>query len=202
MDDTNKPDNDADNPDDLIAADEDPSREGTMTYWLAMAAKEARVTKGRKPRHIAHRLDCDQSTISRFESNATVPNNLDLFIAAYAEDTGTTSTEIWWQALRLWIKFGRESTFDQLFSDEDDERRAAAMEQDLAAARQARIAELAAMEGHLAAVRQASIAELAATEKELAIAREARIAELAAMEDAARQVRIDEQELDEGKPIT
>jgi hypothetical protein len=88
--------------------------EGTMTYWLAWAAKETRVNSGRKPRHVSHRLDRDQGTIMRFEAHQNMPHDLDAVIAAYAEDCGTTPTEIWKRALDLWLDVGYESSLDTL----------------------------------------------------------------------------------------
>src|SRR5215831_13213490 len=69
--------------------------EGTMTYWLAVAAKEVRQRARRKPVHVAARLDRDQNTIYRFESHVVLPHKLDMFIAAYAEECGVRPTEIW-----------------------------------------------------------------------------------------------------------
>lgn len=92
---------------------------GTMLYWLATAAKELRETAGRKQVHIAASMSKDQSTVYRFEQGGSVPRDLDLFIAAYADDLDIKASQIWERALQMWKDSGEEATIDELMQAED-----------------------------------------------------------------------------------
>jgi hypothetical protein len=90
------------------------SADGTMMYWLATAAKRLRETAGRKQVHVAATMNKDQSTVYRFEQRRTVPQELDLFVAAYADDLNISPIEIWDQALELWRASEKQATVAEL----------------------------------------------------------------------------------------
>lgn len=89
---------------------------GTMLYWLAIAAKELRERAGRKQVHIAASMSKDQSTVYRFEQGGSVPRDLDVFIAAYADDLEINPSQIWERALELWKQDGQEATVEELIT--------------------------------------------------------------------------------------
>lgn len=91
-----------------------PMAEGTMTFWLAAAAKELREAAGRMHVHVAASMSKDQSTVYRFEQGNTVPRDLNLFIAAYADDLDIKPIQIWERALDLWRKSGEQATVAEL----------------------------------------------------------------------------------------
>lgn len=93
--------------------------QGTMVYWLARAAKELREAAGRKQVHVAASMSKDQSTVYRFEQGGTVPRELDLFIAAYADDLEIEPMQIWARALELWKEDGQQATVHDLLTERD-----------------------------------------------------------------------------------
>lgn len=93
---------------------------GTMVYWLAVAAKELREIAGRKQVHIAASMDKDQSTVYRFEQGGTVPRDLDIFVAAYADDLEIKPSQIWERALELWRTSKEEATVAELLRVRDE----------------------------------------------------------------------------------
>lgn len=90
------------------------SADGTMTYYLAMAAKKMREELGRMHVHIAATMNKDQSTIYRFEQGVTVPRDINLMVAAYADDLDTTPIQIWERALKMWKTSKDEATVEEL----------------------------------------------------------------------------------------
>lgn len=90
------------------------SPEGTMTFWLAVAAKELREAAGRLHVHVAASMSKNQSTVYRFEEGNTVPRDLNLFIAAYADDLDIEPMQIWERALELWRESGEQATLADL----------------------------------------------------------------------------------------
>ena len=98
--------------------------EGTMVHWLAVAAKELREAAGRKTVHVAASMSKDQSTVYRFEQGNTSPNEIDIFIAAYADDLDIKPSEIWERALQLWRDAGTEATVHELIKARDEEKKA------------------------------------------------------------------------------
>jgi transcriptional regulator with XRE-family HTH domain len=94
-----------------------------MTFWLAAAAKELREAAGRKQVHIAATMSKDQSTVYRFEQGETVPRDLNLFVAAYADDLDIKATQIWERALELWHQSGDEATVADLLKPGADRLR-------------------------------------------------------------------------------
>lgn len=92
----------------------------TMVYWLAQAAKELREAAGRKQVHIAASMSKDQSTVYRFEQGGTVPRDLDIFVAAYADDLDVRPSEIWARGLQLWRESGEEATVAELIKARDE----------------------------------------------------------------------------------
>lgn len=79
-----------------------PMAANTMSYWLAVAAKQLREAAERKQVHIAAGADVDQSTVWRFEKQKTFPRDINAVVDAYAEDLDTQPIEIWAHALELW----------------------------------------------------------------------------------------------------
>lgn len=79
----------------------------TMRYWLARACREARERTGQRRAEIALLAGIDPSTLSRFETFQTWPQNVDRVIVAYAylceiED----ARSLWVQATRSFMKHG------------------------------------------------------------------------------------------------
>lgn len=76
-----------------------------MLYWIAEAAKEARVEAGRHQVHIAAEIGngTNQSTIDRFEGHKSQPKNLDTTLRAYANDLEIDVRQLWARGLELWI---------------------------------------------------------------------------------------------------
>lgn len=100
------------------------SAEGTMTFWLATAAKELREAAGRKQVHIAATMNKDQSTVYRFEQGETIPRELNLFVAAYADDLDITAIQIWERALELWREAEAEASVAELLKGREAQVRA------------------------------------------------------------------------------
>jgi hypothetical protein len=73
-----------------------------MLYWLSLAAKQMREEADRLQVHVAASLSKNQSTIARFEDAQGWPRNVDLTVAAYADDLGVHPRELWARALELW----------------------------------------------------------------------------------------------------
>jgi transcriptional regulator with XRE-family HTH domain len=73
-----------------------------MIYWLAQAAKQERLKKGRKQVHIAAAIDRDQSTINRFEQGEHWPRDPDEILAGYADDLEIDPRQLWAEAIKLW----------------------------------------------------------------------------------------------------
>lgn len=74
-----------------------------MLYWVAEAAKEARIDAGRLQVHIAAELSKNQSTIDRFESHGSQPREVDATVQAYADDLEIDVRQLWARALEMWI---------------------------------------------------------------------------------------------------
>jgi hypothetical protein len=77
-----------------------------MIYWLARAAKEERLKRGRKQVHIAATIDKDQSTVNRFEQGEHWPRDVDELLAGYAEDLDINAQDLWAKALKMWRESG------------------------------------------------------------------------------------------------
>jgi hypothetical protein len=73
-----------------------------MLPWIAKVCREARLAAGRRQVHIAVRADVDQSTVNRFETVQGWPRDVDRMIAAYGEDLGISSLELWRRAADAW----------------------------------------------------------------------------------------------------
>ena len=86
-------------------------------FWLAVAAKELREAAGRKQVHIAASMSKDQSTVYRFEQGGSVPRELDVFVAAYADDLDIKPSQVWARALELWRQSGEEATVTELITE-------------------------------------------------------------------------------------
>src|SRR5215467_12246405 len=78
-----------------------------MLRYLGQTARELRVAAHISPARIAAEVDVSESTIRRFESGRRWPQGgPDATIAVYADQTGTTSWEIWRRALDAWAAAG------------------------------------------------------------------------------------------------
>src|SRR5256885_8070551 len=79
----------------------------TMAYWLAQAAKQARLAADKKPYELSALLHRDPSTITRFEQGRTLPPEIDRYLAAYAQLCGLEDNRaLWTTALELWYEHG------------------------------------------------------------------------------------------------
>lgn len=85
-----------------------------MRYWVAEAAKQARVAADRKMVHVAAQASMDQSSIYRFENHHVFPDRIDLTIAAYAADLDIEPWDIWEQALKMWRESGDQASVGDL----------------------------------------------------------------------------------------
>jgi hypothetical protein len=76
----------------------------SMLFWLAEAAKDARLAAKRKQVHVAASAGAgvDQSTIARFEKHIAWPRDVDIIVQAYADDLDVAAVELWDQALKKW----------------------------------------------------------------------------------------------------
>jgi len=79
-----------------------PMADDHMIFWLAQAAKEVRLERGRKQVHIAATINRDQSTVNRFEQGEHWPRDPDEIVLGYAEDLELNPRELWERALQLW----------------------------------------------------------------------------------------------------
>jgi transcriptional regulator with XRE-family HTH domain len=95
-----------------------------MGHWLVVVAKELREAAGRKTVHIAASMSKDQSTVYRFEQGGTSPRDIDIFIAAYADDLDIKPSQIWERALQLWREDGAEVNVHELLRARDEEKHA------------------------------------------------------------------------------
>lgn len=80
--------------------------EGTMLHWLGLAARDARERAGRLQVHVAASMGVNQITISRFERGERWPRNVDVILAAYADDLDIDARDIWADALARWLEQG------------------------------------------------------------------------------------------------
>lgn len=101
-----------------------------MTFWLAAAAKELREAAGRKQVHIAASMNKDQSTVYRFELGEAVPRELNLFVAAYADDLDIKAIQIWERALQLWREANDEASVTELLRAREEKKLRALPEPD------------------------------------------------------------------------
>lgn len=88
--------------------------QGTMSYWLARAAKAAREAADRKQVHVAASANKDQSSIYRFEQGKSWPQDTDLLVAAYADDLDIDPIDLWQAALDMWRESGEQANVAQL----------------------------------------------------------------------------------------
>jgi len=61
---------------------------------LALECREAREAAGRKPVHIAARVDMHPTSISRFEDAVGYPRDLDRVLDSYAAETGVSKFDL------------------------------------------------------------------------------------------------------------
>lgn len=80
-----------------------PVAEDAMIFFLAQAAKEARVREGVKPARIAVAIDIDPATIYRFERGQW-PRDADFILTAYSAELDVKARELWRRALELWTQ--------------------------------------------------------------------------------------------------
>jgi transcriptional regulator with XRE-family HTH domain len=94
----------------------DGANTNTMSFWLAQAARQIREAADVKQVEIAARMGrTDQSTVYRFEEGNRYSRDLDLMIAAYAEECGVGDPRgIWALAHELWMEHGRAPSVDEL----------------------------------------------------------------------------------------
>lgn len=74
----------------------------SMLFWLATAAKQVREAGGRRQVHVAASANLDQSSVYRFEEHKSTPRDVDLMVAAYADDLEIDPMMLWEQALKMW----------------------------------------------------------------------------------------------------
>lgn len=77
-----------------------------MIYWLAQAAKGARVNAGRMQVHVAASINVHQSTVARFEDGEAWPKNPERMLAAYADDLDLDVRDLWEAGVTLWREKG------------------------------------------------------------------------------------------------
>jgi len=95
---------------------QDLSPEMRFSHWLAFTCKLARENAGTAVAAVSAASGKDQSTIHRFEKEATWSRDPDGMLAAYAKTCGIEDArELWQVALNLWRNHGE---VPQL-SDED-----------------------------------------------------------------------------------
>lgn len=85
-----------------------------MRYWIAEAAKAARKEGERGQVHVAATIGVHQSTIWRFEEHKSFPEDIDLTIAAYADDLDCEPLAIWELATKMWREAGSQASVADL----------------------------------------------------------------------------------------
>lgn len=90
-----------------------------MRFWIAEAAKQAREAANRMLVHVAASASVDQSTIYRFEKHEVFPDDIDLTVAAYADDLDIEPIQLWQTALDLWRESGDQANVTQIIERGD-----------------------------------------------------------------------------------
>lgn len=87
----------------MISAD----RTRRFDYWLGLIVREAREAQDVRMSEIAGRMRCAETTVRNFENGRTRPQEVDQFLAAYAELLGVDDPlEFYEVALERWRTHG------------------------------------------------------------------------------------------------
>jgi hypothetical protein len=78
-----------------------PTNRGLL-YWLAYAARTARLQVGATAGIVALRADVHQATIYRFEQGARWPSDPERLIRGYAQVAGVDQRGLWRRAFACW----------------------------------------------------------------------------------------------------
>jgi transcriptional regulator with XRE-family HTH domain len=79
----------------------------SVAYWLREVLVSTRERDGVMRVEVASLLKKDQSTIAKYEKGAAkLPAEIDRYVAAYAQATGTDPRDLWQEAIERWRRSG------------------------------------------------------------------------------------------------